>query len=415
MRQAKHNPKIVTKKLTCGKTSIYLEYYYGRTSTPCLDENGLQVYYEKPGKNGQRIPKCKVTHDRRKKRLELYLITKPRTAAERLMNDEVMRTAEAIRMEAEQKFLQERRGYSVAAPVEGSNFFDFCDRYLATCRASYVGPVRSTVGRFKDYIRENYPSAVLTKAGGEVFRLSPTRMDKTMMRGFVDYLQRICKGGGAAVAFGRFNGICRAACEAEFLLKNPCSGIRCGGSSAVKDTLTPDEIQTLVRTHFAGENKEVRKAFIFSLYTGMRFCDTKNIRFDNIDFAAGVLTFDQVKTRTRSRGSVVTMQLHKGLLDIIGTPDSNGKKRDSLIFSLPGPHTCARYLGLWTKAAGIEKHITWHCARHSFGTNLSRGGAAPRDIAALLGHSGIQYVMRYTRATDKGKAEAIDMLPDIPL
>ncbi len=415
MRQAKHNPKIVTKELACGKTSIYLEYYYGRTATPCLDENGQQVYYDKPGKNGQRIPKCKVTHDRKKKRLELYLITKPRTTAERRMNDEVMRKAEAVRMEAEQKFLQERRGYSVAAPAECANFFDFCERHLASCRKSYVMPIRSTVGRFKDYIRENYPSAVLTRKGGEAFNLSPIRMDKTMMRGFVCYLQSICKGGGAAVAFSRFRGICKAACDAEILLRNPCDGVKCGGSPAVKDTLTPEETQTLIRTHFAGENTEVRKAFIFSLYTGMRFCDIKNIRFGNIDYSAGVLTFDQIKTKTHSKNSVVTMRLHRGLLDIIGTPESNGKERDSLIFSLPCYITSLRHLDLWTKAAGIEKHITWHCARHSFGTNLSRGGAAPRDIAALLGHSGIQYVMRYTRATDKGKAEAINMLPDIPL
>ncbi|HOZ20106.1 MAG TPA: site-specific integrase, partial [Bacteroidales bacterium] len=42
---AKDNPKLISSTLSDGRIRLSLEYYYGRTATPILDENGQQVFY----------------------------------------------------------------------------------------------------------------------------------------------------------------------------------------------------------------------------------------------------------------------------------------------------------------------------------------------------------------------------------
>ena len=63
--------------------------------------------------------------------------------------------------------------------------------------------------------------------------------------------------------------------------------------------------------------------------------------------------------------------------------------------------------------AGIDKHISWHCARHSFAVNILNNGANIKTVASLLGHSGLKHTEKYTRAVDKLKEEAINSLPEL--
>lgn len=74
---------------------------------------------------------------------------------------------------------------------------------------------------------------------------------------------------------------------------------------------------------------------------------------------------------------------------------------------------CLKALRRWVKQAGIDKHITWHCARHSFALNILNNGANIKTVASLLGHSGIKTTEKYVRAVDALKQAAIDSLPGL--
>ena len=56
-----------------------------------------------------------------------------------------------------------------------------------------------------------------------------------------------------------------------------------------------------------------------------------------------------------------------------------------LVFNLPSYESCCKSVKRWVKRADIDKHISWHCARHSFAVNILNNGANIKTVASLLG------------------------------
>ncbi|MCM1037329.1 MAG: site-specific integrase, partial [Bacteroides sp.] len=247
-------------------------------------------------------------------------------------------------------------------------------------------------------------------------RIKPQQLTKEMMVVFTEYLQHRFKGEGAHTLFARFKKIIKAAVEKDVLRKNPTTGviIKIDNGTLKKDVLSIEEIQCLISTHYTGESVNIRRAFIFCLYCGLRWCDVKDLTFANVDFANRLLKFEQAKTKGHSNASGVVIPLNDGLLGLIGQPSTEGN-RDELIFPLPSHTMCLKALRHWVKRAGIDKHITWHCARHSFAVNILNNGANIKTVASLLGHSGLKHTEKYTRAVDSLKVEAINSLPELKL
>ena len=176
--------------------------------------------------------------------------------------------------------------------------------------------------------------------------------------------------------------------------------------------LSPEEIKRLMETHYANENPVIQRAFLFSLFCGLRWCDVSDITYRNIDYANKLLIFEQNKTRGHSSASGVVIPLNDDILSLAGQPET-ADDRDNKIFPLPSHTACLKAVKRWVKRAGIDKHITWHCARHSFGVNLLNGGANIKTVSTLLGHSSLKHTEKYTRASDDLMSKAINSLGSV--
>lgn len=401
--KTKENPKLEQNKLSDGRISLYLEYYLGREEKPVLDENGNQVYYDSGKMQGK--PKFAVKHNRRKENLSLYLIDKPRTPAERQQNKETLELATKIRAEREQEFKESMLGYRLKKD-RTVNFLDYFQAYIDSYTKKDLRMVQIALSRFKDFLKEQYPIYE--------FIIKPELITKDMIVQFVDYLQSRSVGEGAKSIYQRFKKVVRYAIDHDVMLKDPCKDVSCKVDEQIlrKDVLSLEEIQALINCHYENENPNVRRAFIFCLYSGLRFCDVKDLTYKNIDYSNKLLKFEQTKTKGHSANSGVIIPLNNGLLSIVGEPPANGNK-DELIFNLPSYESCCKSVKRWVKRAGIDKHISWHCARHSFAVNILNNGANIKTVASLLGHSGLKHTEKYTRAVDKLKEEAINSLPEI--
>ena len=380
------NPKLGAKVLTNGNQSLWIEYYLG---------------YDKET----------AKKSRSREFLKLYLIGAPKTPAERLQNKETLELAKRIRFEKEQQLKNEVEGYRLKKDRH-INFLDFFQLYIDEYTKKDIRMVELALSRFKDFL--NDPPRYVMFAN----HIKPQQINKDMVMKFVEYLQKRSYGCGANSIYARFKKVINYAIEHDIIVKKPCKGIviKVDETAIKKDVLTFDEIQLLANTHYEYESDDIRRAFLFCCFSGLRFVDVHALTFGNIDFTTNILKFDQKKTSGHSASSWVTMRLTPTLLALIGDPPKgNVNYNDTPIFNLKTYESCSKALKRWVKRAGIDKSISWHCARHTFGTNLAMQGSSPFIIKDLMGHSSLKYTERYVRAVEEQKANALNNMPTLKL
>ena len=402
--KSKDNPRLEQRPMADGRISLYLEYYLGRESEPVLDEYDNPVLYESGAMKG--TPKMRVKHIRRKENLNLYLISKPRTPIEREQNKATLELAEKIRFERQQQFLDDKEGYRLRLS-KSKNLLDYFQTFADNANVKDKQVLLGSLRNFKTFLKEEYPQFAS--------RIEAKNLSKEMIVKFVDFLVDNHKGQGAETYYRRFKRLVNYAVEQGEISKSPCRGITTPKVDDIlsKDILSQEEMKQLFATHYSGENPEIRRAFAFTCMTGVRRCDVVELCYSNIDYSNKLLKFRQSKTSHSSSKSGVTIPLNDSLFNLIGTKPEGAK--DDYIFHLPSDTMCLKALRTWTKKAGISKHITWHCGRHSFATAVLSNGANIKVVADLLGHSNLKFTEIYVRAVDELKREAINSLPNISL
>lgn len=386
------NPKLGAKILSDGRESLFLDYYLG-----------YQMAWSE--KLGREVAK----KNRRREYLSLYLWQAPRTPIERQQNKETLELAKKIRFERGQQLLEQGEGYRLKKD-NNINFLDWMWSYYEAYTKGDKRHIKRAHDVFIDFLNATPEYQKYAK------RLKPEHIDKEMIEAFTEYLQHRFRGEGPHTLYARFKKIIAAAVDKDVMRKDPCHGISItiDNGSLKKDVLSMDEIKQLITCHYQGESMNIRRAFLFCLRCGLRFCDVKDLTYSNVDFANRLLKFEQAKTKGHSSASSVVIPLSDGVLELIGKPSVEGN-RDELIFPLPSHTMCLKALRHWCKRAGIDKHITWHCARHSFAVNILNNGANIKTVAALLGHSGLKHTEKYTRAVDALKQDAINSLSVLDL
>lgn len=385
------NPKLMAQSLSDGRDSLYLEYYFGFK----MVESKTGNIYKKA--------------DRRQERLNLFLWQSPRNPLERQQNKEALEIAKKIRFERGQQLLEQGEGYRLKKDND-INFLDWMWAYYESYNKGDKRHIKRAHDVFIDFLKETPEYKKLAS------RIKPDQLTKQLIEDFTEYLQHRFKGEGPHTLFARFKKIIAAAVEADVIRKNPCAGviIKFDSNKLGKDVLSMEEIKQLISCHYQGESVNIRRAFIFCLYAGLRWCDVKDLSFQNVDYSNHLLRFEQAKVKGHSSASGVIIPLNEALLNLIGQPTVEGN-RNELIFPLPSHTMCLKALRRWVARAGIDKHITWHCARHSFAVNILNNGANIKTVASLLGHSGLKHTEKYTRAVDSLKQAAIDSLPTFDL
>lgn len=167
-----------------------------------------------------------------------------------------------------------------------------------------------------------------------------------------------------------------------------------------KDVLTFDELKVLINTPCGNNN--VKNAFLLATLTGLRFCDLVSLKWKHVKGDHIIIT--QQKTKVP-----IKVILNDDAKIFLGKPMGANDK----VFDLPSHTGGLKSLKLWLEKSGIEKHITYHSARHSFGTNLIEYGVDVYSVSKMLGHTSLKYTSLYTRYSDKMGQTAIEKLPHL--
>ena len=175
--------------------------------------------------------------------------------------------------------------------------------------------------------------------------------------------------------------------------------------SAMREFLTIEELRTLIATPCRYEI--VKKAFLFSCFTGLRYSDMMALKWNEIHKAADGKTLyiehEQVKTK-----NMVTIPLSNEALKWMPRK-SKGDERVFHQLRITST-TVEVVLGEWMQEAGIQKHITYHCSRHTAATLLLTLGADLYTVSKILGHRSIRMTEIYAKIVDKKKIETMNLV-----
>ena len=174
-----------------------------------------------------------------------------------------------------------------------------------------------------------------------------------------------------------------------------------------REYLTIDEIRSMIATECP--NGLVKRAYLFSCFTGLRISDVKDLRWCDVYYENGQ-TFVSVvmKKTTKPLYIPLSRQALKWM------PEKGGCGSDDHVFvGLVNNGNVNENLKKWAEAAEIRKHISYHTSRHSFATMMLTLGADLYTVSKLLGHSSVKHTQIYARIIDKKKDEAVNLADSV--
>lgn len=175
--------------------------------------------------------------------------------------------------------------------------------------------------------------------------------------------------------------------------------------SVEREFLTIDEVKKLIETDC--RYPIVKKMFLFSCFTGLRYSDVLSLTWDNIKTSPDGkgLYIDKNQVKTQGEVTIPISEEAKAWMP----EKKNGK--NTIFHEMKITSTTVEVvLDEWMKAAKIDKHITYHCSRHTYATMLLTLGANLYVVSKLLGHKTIRMTEVYAKIVDQQKINTTNMV-----
>jgi integrase len=201
--------------------------------------------------------------------------------------------------------------------------------------------------------------------------------------------------------------IINRAISANIITVNPFDNHPLKRTESTRQHLTLDELKHLdgiYRKNVLSENKaNVLRYFLFCCYTGLRYKDIKELRFDDIQ---------EVKDKNGGKNKILVIDMHEtgkpvriplSMPALLLMPETGFEKQK--IFNVLTDQPTNRYLKNIITKAEIRKSISFHCSRHTFAT-VARALGIPLDIISrILGHTDLKTTAIYTKYDDRERIE----------
>lgn len=252
--------------------------------------------------------------------------------------------------------------------------------------------------------------------------ISLKAVDKDYILGFMEYLksatqkhskkEKLINVNSQICYLKELNYCLKYAVVEDVLSTNPMNKIKNEDKPKRKRTereyLTMDEIRLLSQTHFY--NEMLKRAFLFSCFCGLRHSDIAALTWENLrKDKAGNTQLHIIQQKTQE---IISLPLSPEALKQL---PERGKALDTerVFNGLISLGRTNEILSRWGKDAGIQKHITFHVARHTHATMMITLGADIYTVSKLLGHTNIQTTQIYAKIVDESKSKAIALIPEI--
>jgi len=362
------------------RISLYLEYYKG---TQKSDEGKALVIREYES-------------------LGIFLHIKPSTPLQKQENKQNLELAKNIKSKRELEIKNNEFGF-LTNTKSNSDFLQYFNK-LTEDRLSSIGNYGNWDSTLK-HLTQYTKGRVLFK-----------EIDENFCEGFKDYLtNKVKKNNGESLSsssvssyFNKFRASLKQAVKDKIILYNSSVDVKIPKvKEKEREYLSIEELKQLEKVECRYE--VLKRAFLFSCLTGLRWSDIHKLKWKEVHFTnkIGRVHYYQQKTK-----NLEYLDISEEALSYLGEK-SNDKNKPFEGLKYSSYFNVA--LTQWMLKAGITKHITFHCARHTHATLLLTNGVDIYTVSKLLGHKEIKTTQIYARIIDEKKKEAVNKIPSIKL
>ena len=275
----------------------------------------------------------------------------------------------------------------------------YCDKYDKML-AARVG-VNITLESYKRYgISFNHVKRFL-RTKYNLSDISFQALDYSFIEAFDFYLR-------VQLKFKPNTIIVKRALNDGIITRNPFIGFSLEGEPLQPKSITGQELNKIMTTPLDSPNRYlVRDMFLFSVFTGIAFSDIRNLTYNNLMQAEdGVWWIHSKRRKTGTEFHVPLLELPLQIIEKYRGLNKNGKMFVIL--------SCSKTNGNLKKIAkicGIKRNITFHMARHNFGTLITLSQGVPLEtVSRMMGQLGIKTTQLYAKLTNQKVNEDMKLL-----
>lgn len=204
-----------------------------------------------------------------------------------------------------------------------------------------------------------------------------------------------------------FKKITNMAIDEGWLKKNPFRGIRYSQESTDPTFLSIFEVKKMIAKEMPAERLAVVKdLFLFCSFTGLAFVDAKDLTKNNIYVDNdGEMWIRKGRTKIKKNRArcISNVPLLKPALEILKKYETHPLCRETgKCLPFYCNQTMNNYLKEIAALCGINKNLTTHVARHTFGTTMTLANkVALSNVSKMMGHTSTRMTEHYARVMDQ--------------
>ncbi|MBP1222315.1 tyrosine-type recombinase/integrase [Flavobacterium sp. 1355] len=340
----------------------------------------------------------------RREFLKLYLYDKPKNAVEKVSNEETLRIAELIKIRRQTEYNKDNiysefeKEQLILQEISAESFLDYFKNEAQKREGVNYQIWIVSIGYFSDFLDNNdITFSEITVQLIEEFRSYLLKAQSKRNHG------KKLSNNSALSYFNKVKATLKKAYK-EGKLRSDINAAIPGipEKESQKNFLTIEEARKLFNTDC--NNSIVKLVSLFSILTGLRYSDISKLQWSEIQFIEGdgfYIRFKQKKTNGQE-----TLPIPQQAYELLGEP----QRGTELVFKDLKKWDFDRTIPNWIKEAGISKHITFHCFRHTYATLQLYSGTDIYTLSKMLGHKNIQTTQVYTKIVDERKREASERI-----
>jgi integrase len=327
--------------------------------------------------------------------LDLVWLKNPKTKEERLQNETARETVSIIRSRREAELISNK--YKVTQTFKSDTYLLVYASILKEERKESLGNYGNWDSMYKHL--KKFLKDVDIQMG---------TINKEWVKSFKEYLRDKCnlESGSSFSYFNKILCLFKQAVKDRILFENPAEGVdRIIPTQTMRTFLNEEEVGLMANADCRYD--VLKRAFLFSVLTGLRWSDINLLTWGNVD-----KDFERVAIRgsQKKTDDFYGVPLNEDAIKLMG---ERGNSSDRVFSGLRYSAYMNVAITKWTANAGLQKHVTFHSARHSYAYLLLKENVNIYTISKLLGHTHIKSTERYLHLFDMDKREAVEKLPKL--